>query len=74
MHNSFMVYNLSTFEENFYSPSISRKQALKTSYALSIGLGSQLAINFNKVMEDLEKEVIETKHCFSIKDFTVRKN
>lgn len=73
MDNSIMVFNLATCEENYYSATIPRKQALKTSYALSIGLGSQLAINFQKVMNDLEKEIIETKNCFSIHDFTIRK-
>lgn len=70
---TYTVTNLSTLQEDIYMEDVPRKQALKTSYAMENNLSSRLATDFGRLMNDLENEIVDAKHFWSLGDFTVKK-
>lgn len=69
----YYVYNLDTGIESWYEEKIPRKQALKTSYAIENNLATQLATNFEQLMNDLEEKIKDTKYFWTIGNLAVKK-
>lgn len=65
-----LVYNLLTGEEHFYDEEMTPEQAVKVSYALENGLGTQLAV---EGVEALDIEVLHGKHTVGCGDWFTRK-
>lgn len=69
----YCIYDLDTEIEVWYGEEVPRKQALKTTYAINNNLGTQLAINFGQLMNDLEEKIVDANHFWSIDNLTVKK-
>lgn len=64
------VLNLLTEEEHYYGEEVTPEQAVKASYAIENGLGTQLAV---KGVDALKLEVLQGKHTVSCGDWCTRK-
>lgn len=69
----YLVYNLLTGQENYYANERDKRQALKTSYAISNNLGSRLATDYDGLMKELDHKVVETEKTLGIGDWAVVK-
>lgn len=69
----YCIYDLDTEIEVWYGEEVPRKQALKTTYAINNNLGTQPAINFGQLMNDLEEKIVDANHFWSIDNLTVKK-
>ena len=69
----YYIYNFVTDQESYYQESVPRKQALKTTYAINHNMGSRLATEFGKLMDELEEKIIDVGKFWTLDDYTVKK-
>jgi hypothetical protein len=65
-----VVYNLITEEEMHFDEKVTPTQAVKMSYAMTSGLGTQAAIHGS---EAIDVELLEGKHFITCGNWTTRK-
>jgi len=68
------VINLDTEKEDYYMNEVGIRNAIKTSYAFEYNMASNVATQYDELMESLDHLIQDGKYFITIGSWTTRKS